>query len=132
MLLGAKQVHREGGYEGARKNIGGNHGKHDCLGQRRKQITRHALEEEHGQKDDADAQRRDQGGHGNLGCAIEDCLAQLIPVFQKPFNVFDGDRGVVDQDSDREGKSAQGHGVDRLADQAKHDHRASEWRVEWK
>ena len=48
-----------------------------------KQITRHPMEKEHGQKDDADAKCRDKGGYGDLRGAFENRLAQLVPVFKK-------------------------------------------------
>ena len=35
-----------------------------------------------------------------------------VAFFQKTFDVFDGDRSVVNQDSDGEGQAAQGHDVD--------------------
>ena len=114
VFLGPKQVHGEGGHQRAGKNIGSDHGEHDRLGQGREQITRNALQKEHGQEDDADAKRRNQGGHGNLRGAIEDRLAQLVSVFEKALDVFDGHGGIVHQDADGQGEAAQGHGVDRL------------------
>ena len=120
-VLRSSRYKREGGYQRAGKNIGGKHGEHDCFRQRNEKIARHPIEKEHGQEDDADAQRRDQGRYSNLRGAIEDRVVQLVAVFEEALDILDGDGGVIHQDADGQGESAQGHSVDRFIQKAEHE-----------
>ena len=47
--------------------------------------------------------------------AVQNRLLNLLAHFKIPVDVFDFDGGIVDQDSDRQGKPAEGHDVDGLA-----------------
>ncbi len=60
-------------------------------------------------------------GNADLRRAVEDSVDQaFFQSVQMAFDVFNHDRRVIDQDSHRQGESAEGHGVQRLA-HAVHD-----------
>ncbi len=80
---------------------------------------RHAAQEEHGHKDDADGERGDQGRDGDLRRAVEDGLLQFLARFQIAVDVLDGDGGVVHQDADGQRQAAQRHDVDGLVQHAR-------------
>ena len=48
---------------------------------------------------------------------------------EQAMGVLDGDRGIVDQDADREREAAQRHGVERLAQEVEHDQRGQDRRA---
>ena len=77
-------------------------------------------EEEHGHEDDADGEGGDEGGDGDLRGAVEDGRLDLLSLFQKAIDVFDGDGGVVDQDADGQREASQGHDVDGLSQRREH------------
>ena len=60
---------------------------------------------------------------GTAICAAPSRMAssQVVALFEVALDVFDGDGGVVDEDADGEGETAEGHDVDGLAEQAEHD-----------
>ena len=91
-----------------------------------------AGEKEHGQEDDADAQRRDQGGNGDLRGSFQDRVVYLVSIFEIALDVLDGDGGIVDQDTDGEGQTAQGHDVDGLAQETERKGSMSGWKGEWR
>ena len=59
---------------------------------------------------------------GTAICAAPSRMAVLdfLALFQIAIDVFDFDRGVVDQDADRQRQPAQGHDVDGLAQRRQH------------
>ena len=121
MVVRLEQVHGQRRHQGSRQDVGGEHGEDDGFGQRHEEVTRHAGEEEHRQEDDADAERGDERGDGDLGGAFEDGFAQVVAFFEVALDVLDGDGGVVHQDADGEREAAEGHDVDGLADEAEDD-----------
>ncbi len=64
-----------------------------------------------------------KAGTAICGGAIENRLLHFLALRQVAFDVLDFDGGVVDQDSDGEGKTAQGHDVDGLAQRAEQEDR---------
>ena len=121
VVVGLEQVHGQRGHERAREDVGGEHREDDGFGERNEEIARDAAQEEHRQEDDADAERGDESGNGDLRCAFEDGVVQAVTLFEVAFDVFDGDGGVVDEDADGESQTAEGHDVDGLAEQAEDD-----------
>ena len=105
------------GHERAREEVRRQHREDDRQRERREQILRRAGEEHDRHEDDADAQRRDERGHGDLLRAVEDRPLRRLALCQVAVDVLDLDRGVVDQDADRERQAAQRHHVQRLAEQ---------------
>ena len=67
-----------------------------------------------------------RAGTADLSRSVQDRLAKFEAVFEEALNILDGDRGVVDEDADRQGESAKGHGVDGLADKSENDHRCQD------
>ena len=118
-----EQVAGHGGHHGAREQIAGQHGEDHGLGQGHKQVARHAAEQEHGHKDDADGERGDQRRRGNLRGAVEDGLLDLLARFEIAVDVFNFDGGVVDQDADGQRQAAEGHDVDGLVQRVEQDER---------
>jgi hypothetical protein len=111
-----EQVLGHGGHDGAGEQVAGQHGEDDGFGERHEEVARDAAQEEHGHEDDADGERGDEGGNGDLGGAVEDGLLDLLAGLEIAVDVFDFDGGVVDQDADGEGQAAEGHDVDGLAE----------------
>src|SRR5258708_2589005 len=124
VLMSAQQVHDQGGYQGPRKQVRGEHGEHHGLGQRNEKKFGYAGQEEHGHKHDADTQRGNEGGHGNLRCAIQNGGLQIFAHGQVAVDVFNFNRGVVHEDSDRQGQPSEGHEVEGLAERGERDDRA--------
>ena len=79
-----------------------------------------AGEEEHGHKHDADAERGDQRGNGDLLRAIQNGVHGLFALRQVAVDVFDLDGGVVHEDADGQRQPAEGHDVDGFVQRAKH------------
>ena len=126
MLFGLQQVHGEGRHQGTGQDVRRDHGKDDRFGQRNKKILRYAAQEEHGQEDDTDAQCRHQGRHGNLRGSIQDAVVKRGTPFQVTLDILNGDGRIVDQDAHGERETAERHDVDRLAQEAKNDHRGKD------
>ena len=116
MLVAAHDVHHQRGNQSSREQIAGQHGEADRLGQRHEQEFGHARQEEHRHEHDADAERGNERRNRNLLRAIEDGLPHLLAHGEIALDVFDFDRGVVDQNSHRQRQTAQGHDVDGFAD----------------
>ena len=72
-------------------------------------------------KHDADGQRGDQRGSGDLRGAVENGLLNLLARLDVAIDVFNLDGCVVDQDADGQSESAEGHDVDGLAEHVEHD-----------
>ena len=96
------------------------HGEHHGQRQRREQVARRAAEEDDGHEHDADAERGNEGGDGDLRRAIEDGFDDGLALAHVAMNVFDFDGGVVDQDADGQRQAAERHDVDGFAQQV-HD-----------
>ena len=90
MHVGFEQIHRQRGNQRSRKHIGSEHREHHRLGQREEQIARHAGEEEHRQKHDANTQRGDQRGKRDLRRAIQNAGVQIFALIEIAVDVFDG------------------------------------------
>ena len=107
-----EKVLGHGGHDGTREQVASQHGEDDGLSQRHKEVACHAAEHEHGNKDDADGERGDEGRRCDLRRAVENGLLDLLAGFEIAIDVLDFDGGVVDQDSDGERETAEGHDVD--------------------
>src|SRR5215468_184587 len=66
VLVAAHDVEDHSGHKRSREKIRRQHGEHHGLGQRHKQELGHSCEEEHGNKDDANTDRRYKGRQRNL------------------------------------------------------------------
>jgi hypothetical protein len=119
----AHQIHREGRHQRAREKVRRDHREHHRFGERHEQIAGHAGEQEHRHEYDADRQRRDESRHGDFAGAVEDRVVQRLAVLQMMRDVFDGDRGVVDENPHGERKAAERHDVDGLAERGQRDQR---------
>ena len=62
----------------------------------------------------------------DLPGAVENGGPTSLPCFEMRVDVFDGDRGVVDQDADGEREAAQRHHIDGLADRRQRDERGED------
>ena len=69
-------------------------------------MTCHTSEQEHGHEHDADRQGRHESGYGDLLCAIQNRLLQRFALLEMLADVLDRNRGVVDQDTDRQRETA--------------------------
>src|SRR6185437_5467427 len=121
MLMAAKQVHYQRGHQRSREQIRSQHGKDHGFRQRHKEELGHAGQEKHGHKHNADAQRGDERRHGNLRCAVQNCLLQLFSLGKVSINVLYFNRRVIHKNANGQRQPPQGHDVERLAQSAKHD-----------
>ena len=112
--LWREQVLGKGRDDRPREEIRGQHGKDHRLGQRHEEIFRGAGEEKNRDKNDANAKRRDERRHRNLGRTIEDAFLHRPSLGHVAMDILNLDRRVVDQDSDRQGHPAKSHDIDRL------------------
>jgi hypothetical protein len=119
MLLAQQEADCDGS-QGSRNGVGREHGEHNRHRERREQIARGALQEEHGDKHAADGERGDQRRHRNASSALQHRRIEWHPFFQKPVRVLDRHRAVIDQDADSQCQAAQGHRVDGLAEGGEH------------
>jgi hypothetical protein len=119
----AQEVFRHGGHDGAREQVGREHGEDDGFSEGDEEIFRHAAEEEHGHEDDADGDGGDESGNGDLRGAVENGLLDGLAGLQVAVDVFNLNGGVVDEDADRERETAEGHDVDGLAEGAEGEQR---------
>ena len=100
------------------RKYGREHREHDRLGQRNKQIARHAGEKEHRHKHDADATSVEtNAGTAICGAPSRMACSSSLPS-QIAVDVLNRHRRVIHQDADRQRQSAQRHDVDRLAQRA--------------
>jgi hypothetical protein len=106
---------RERRYERARQDVGGEHCKHHGFRQWDEQELGDSRQQKHGNEYDANRQSRDQCRQRNLMCAVEDRGLHILTVLKVVIDVFDGHRGVIDQDTHGQCQSAQRHDVDGLA-----------------
>src|SRR5260370_11403704 len=118
-VLRAEEIHGQSRHDGARPHVGGQHGEAYGFGQRNEQELSHAGQEKHGNEDNANAQRGDKGGHGNLLRPIEDGLDGFLAHGQVAVDVLDFNGSVVDKDADSKREATQGHDIDGLAEGAK-------------
>src|SRR6266446_9677543 len=126
MLSRSQQVHGQRGDQRPRKDIGSHHREDNRLGQRHEQVTRYAVQEEHGNKNDRYAKSRDQGRYSDLLCAFEDRLSYFLSLTEDPIDVLDHDGGVIHQDAYRECQAAEGYHVDSFMQEAEHDNRSKD------
>src|SRR5712692_9181557 len=115
--LAPQKVLGHGWNQGARQDIGSEHGEYDRLGERHEQVFGHPSEEEHGNEHDANCQRGYDGGSGYLGRTFQDNIVHT-PVRCKTsisVDVLDFNSRVVYQDSDSQGQSPERLNVDGFA-----------------
>ena len=116
----ALKPHHEGRHESAGQSVGGQHRKYHRLRQRRKQESGHARKKEHGNKNDADAQGRDQGRQGDFTRANQNAVLQSFARAQVALDILDGHGRVIHQNANRQGQTAERHQVDRFPERAQH------------
>src|SRR5713101_7673799 len=117
-VLRTEEIHGQSRHDGARPHVGGQHGEAHGFGKRNEQEFSHAGEKKHGNEDDANAERGNKSGHGNLLRAVEDGLDGFLAHRQVAVDVFDFNGGVVDEDADSEREPAQRHDINSLAEGA--------------
>ena len=110
----AVEIHHQRGDQRPGQHIRGEHGKHHRLGEGHEQVARHPGKEEHGHKDDADAQRGDKGRQGDLLGSRQNGFLERFAGGHLPVHVLNLDGGVIHQDAHGQRKPAESHEVDRL------------------
>ena len=116
----AQQVFCHGRHQRARQDERPCHREHDGFRHRHEQKPRHPGQEKHRHEHDADAQQRNKRRRHDLVGAVHDRRLDRFAVFKMPIDVLDGDGGIVDEDADRERKTAKRHDVEGLADRRQH------------
>ena len=116
-----EQVARHGRHNRARQNVGRQHGERNRFGQRDEQVARDSGEEKHRNEHDTNREGRNQRRHGDLRRAVQNRLDDFLALIDVAIDVFDFDRGVVNQNADRQRQPAKGHDIDRFAQRAHDD-----------
>jgi hypothetical protein len=86
----------------AREAVGGEHREHHSHCEWREQVARRSLYKKYRDKHAANGERRDQGWHGDPGCAMEHSLVEWFPFLEQTMRIFDRDRAIVDEYADRQ------------------------------
>src|SRR5580698_1637066 len=118
-----QQILRHGRHNRTREQVGRQHGEDYRFSQGYKEVFGHAGQEEHRHEDDADGDRGNEGRDRNLRSAVENGLLDGFSHLNIAVDVFDLDRGVIDQNADGERQSAERHDVDGLAQRAQYQQR---------
>ena len=88
------------------KKIGREHREDDGHREGAEEVFGGAFEKENRDKDDANAERGDECRHRDLLGSVQDGLEEGFFEAEVAIDIFDGDRGVVDEDANGEGKAA--------------------------
>ena len=115
-----QQVFGHRRHQGARQQERPDHREDHGQRHRHEQKARHALQEEHRHEHDADAQQRDEGRRHDLVGAVQDRGLDVLALLQMPVDVLDRDRGVVDENADRQRQAAERHDVEGFSDRRQH------------
>src|SRR6266850_1339347 len=123
LFVSPQQVLGHGWDDRPGKQVRSQHSENHRFGQRHKEVPRHARQQEHRSKNNADRQCGYEGRCGDLRRAVQNDFIHVLLWFQLPIsiNVLDLDGGIVYQDVDRHGESTERHDVDRFSDRAKHN-----------
>ena len=97
MVLALEQQADHDRRQGSRQAIRGKHGEDDGEAERREKIFRRPLQKDHGNKDAAYGERRDQRRHGDAGRSVQGCFRQRPALLgQKPVRVLDRYGRIID------------------------------------
>src|SRR5229473_6372368 len=123
MFVSPQQVLGHGGDDGPGKQVRGQHSENHSFGERHKEISGDAGQQEHGSKHNADRQCGHKGRCRDLRSAVKDNFIHVLVRFRLPvaIDVLDLDSGIVNENADGESESAKRHNIDRLTDRAKHN-----------
>jgi len=114
------------GGQGSGQAVRGEQGEDDAEAERREKIFRRPLEKDHGNKDAAYGERRDQRRHGDAGRSVQGRLRQRPALLrQKTVRIFDRYRRIIDQDTDGKRQPAECHRVERIAEEIEDDEKLS-------
>src|SRR5580698_4084341 len=116
-----EQMMRHGGDQRSREEIRGQHRVDDGERERGEEKLRDAGEQRDRKKYDADGERADQGGGGNLMGAVENRDQQRLTHRVIAMDVLDLDGGVIDHFFFREGETTESHDVEGLAGELEED-----------
>ena len=117
IFMTANQIFHHHRHERAREQIGREHREHDRECEGREQILRRPSEKDHRDEDDTDGKCGNERRHGDLLRAIEDRALDRFSLCEVSVNIFELNRGVIDQDADREREPAKRHHVEGVAEQ---------------
>src|SRR5216683_5443487 len=123
MFVSPQQVLGHGGDDGPGKQVRGQHSENHSFGERHKEISGDAGQQEHGSKHNADRECRHEGGCSDLRRAVEDNFIHVLLWFRLAVAVYvlDLNGCVVHQNADRQCESTERHNIDRFSDRAKHN-----------
>ena len=122
--LGRQEVVDHSRHDRPREEIRSKHRKRHGQGERREEVLRRAVEKQHGDEHDRDRERGDECRARDLHRPVENRRAERLAEADVAVDVFDFDRGVVDEDAHRQRQAAERHHVQRVAEQVEHRDRA--------
>src|SRR6266436_5488357 len=123
MFVTPQQVLGHGRDDGPGKQVRGQHSENHSFGERHKEISGDAGQQEHRSKHDADRECRHEGGCGDLRRAVEDNFVHVLLGFRLAvaINVLDLNGRVVHQNADRQSQPAERHDINRFSDRTEHN-----------
>ena len=117
LYLGSDQILNHRGNQGSGKDVGSHHGQRDRQSQGREQILRRSRQENHWDKHNADAERRNKRRHGDLLRAVENRAHNRFSLPQIAMNVLNFDGSVIHQNTHGKREAAECHYVDGFIQQ---------------
>ena len=108
-------------HDGARQEVRHHHREDDRERQWRKQKLRGTGEQQHGDENNANRERGNKRGYGDLLRPVEDRARQRLRHAHIAVNIFDFDGRIVDQNADGQSHTAQRHPVDRVSHRPEHN-----------
>src|SRR5712664_240705 len=123
VFISSQQVLGHGGDDRPGKQVRGQHSENHSFGERHKEISGDAGQQEHWSKHDADRQCGHEGGCRYLRRAVEDNFVHVLLGFRLAVAIYvlDLNGRVVHQDADRQSESTERHNIDRFSDRTKHN-----------
>ena len=120
------QPRGEDGHQAAGEQVGRDHGERYGERERHEELAADADHEERRYEDGQNAEHGEQARHGGAAARFDDGAGSRDAGQHLGVNVFDFDGGLVHQDADGEGQSAERHDVDGLAGGPEEDHGAQQ------
>src|SRR5712691_3398633 len=123
LFISSQQVLGHGGDDRPGKQVRGQHSENHSFGERHKEISGDAGQQEHRSKHDADRECRHEGGCSDLRRAVEDNFVHVLLGFRLAvaINVLDLNGRVVHQNADGQSESTERHNIDGFSDRTQHD-----------
>src|ERR1700722_3182836 len=110
--------------QGPRQSVGSQHRKYHGKSERGEEVFGRPIKEHHRREHTTDGQRRHQRRHRDFCGTVQRRIGKRLVLFgPQAVAVLDGDSRIVNQDADRQCKTAKSHGIQSFAEKIQHDQR---------